>query len=126
WHYVDGNGGNLSVRLSEDEVLCTPTLLSKGDLTEADLCVIDMDGRQLSGERERTSEALLHLEIYKSNPAARAVVHCHPPHATAYALTGSAPPNGYLSEFEFFIGPVAVAPYETPGTHAFAETVRPF
>jgi L-fuculose-phosphate aldolase len=124
--YVDGAGGNISARLNSEYILCTPTMLSKGDLQPADICLTDLDGNILAGDRLRTSELLLHLEIYRSNPRARAVVHCHPPHATAFALTGSAPPNGYLSEFEFFIGPVAVAPYETPGTPAFAETIRPF
>ncbi|HEY3706806.1 MAG TPA: class II aldolase/adducin family protein [Terracidiphilus sp.] len=124
--YVDGAGGNISARLNSEYVLCTPTMLSKGDLQPADICLTDLDGNILAGDRLRTSELLLHLEIYRSNPRARAVVHCHPPHATAFALTGTAPPNGYLSEFEFFIGPVAVAPYETPGTPAFAETIRPF
>lgn len=124
--YVDGAGGNISARLNSQYVLCTPTMLSKGDLRPADICLTDLEGNILAGDRLRTSELLLHLEIYRSNPRARAVVHCHPAHATAFALTGSAPPNGYLSEFEYFIGPVAVAPYETPGTPAFAETVRPF
>ena len=86
----------------------------------------DLDGNILAGDRLRTSELLLHLEIYKANPRARAIVHCHPPHATAFAMTGSAPPNGLITEYELFIGPVAVAPYETPGSQAFAETVRPF
>ncbi len=124
--YVDGNGGNISVRLGSCYVLCTPTLLSKGDLEPADICLSDLDGNMLAGDRSRTSELLLHLEIYKANPRARAVVHCHPPYATAFAITGTVPPNGLIPEYEIFIGPPAVAPYETPGTQAFAETVLPF
>lgn len=124
--YVDGNGGNLSARVGDEYVLCTPTLLSKGDLQPEDICLCDLSGRILVGDRSRTSELLLHLEIYKANPRARAVVHCHPPYATAFAMTGSAPPNGLLPEYELFIGEAAVAPYETPGTQAFAETVLPF
>lgn len=124
--YVDGNGGNISVRLGAKYVLCTPTLLSKGDLQPADICLSDLDGNILAGDRSRTSELLLHLEIYKANAKARAVVHCHPPHATAFALTGAVPANGLIPEYEIFIGPAAIAPYETPGTQAFAETVLPF
>jgi L-fuculose-phosphate aldolase len=124
--YVDGNGGNISVRLGSRYVLCTPTLLSKGDLEPADICLSDLEGKILAGERSRTSELLLHLEIYKANPHARAVVHCHPPYATAFAIAGTPPPNGLISEYEMFIGPAAVAPYETPGTQAFAETVLPY
>jgi L-fuculose-phosphate aldolase len=124
--YVDGNGGNISVRLGSRYVLCTPTMLSKGDLEPADICLSDLDGNILAGDRSRTSELLLHLEIYKANPKARAVLHCHPPYATAFAVTGTVPPNGLIPEYEVFIGPAAVAPYETPGTQAFAETVLPF
>jgi len=124
--YVDGNGGNISVRLGPSYLLCTPTMLSKGDMEPADICLADLEGNILAGDRLRTSELLLHLEIYKANPRARAVVHCHPPYATAFAMTGTAPPNGLISEYEMFVGPMAVAPYETPGTQAFAETVIPF
>ena len=124
--YVDGNGGNISVRLGERFLLCTPTMMSKRDMEPADICLSDLEGNILAGDRLRTSELLLHLEIYRTNPSARAVVHCHPPHATAFAMTGSAPPIGLISEYETSIGPAAVAPYETPGTQAFAETVRPF
>ena len=124
--YVDGNGGNLSVRLGEEFVLCTPTMLSKADLEVADICLSDLNGKILAGDRTLTSELLLHLEIYKANPRARAVVHCHPPYATAFAITGTVPPNGLIPEYEVFIGPAAVAPYETPGTQAFAETVLPY
>jgi L-fuculose-phosphate aldolase len=124
--YVDGNGGNISVRLGERYLLCTPTMMSKRDMEPADICLSDLDGNILAGDRMRTSELLLHLEIYLGNPRARAVVHCHPPHATAFAMTGTAPPIGLISEYETSIGPAAVAPYETPGTQAFAETVRPF
>jgi L-fuculose-phosphate aldolase len=124
--YVDGNGGNISARIGASYVLCTPTMLSKGDLVPADICLADLDGNILAGDRSRTSELLLHLEIYKANPKARAVVHCHPPYATAYAITGTIPPNGLIPEYEVFVGPAAVAPYETPGTQAFAETVLPF
>jgi L-fuculose-phosphate aldolase len=124
--YVDGNGGNISVRLGTKYVLCTPTLLSKGDLQPADICLSDLAGNILAGDRSRTSELLLHLEIYKANPRARAVLHCHPPYATAFAITGTVPPNGLIPEYEVFIGPAAVAPYDTPGTQAFAETVLPY
>ena len=124
--YVDGNGGNISYRLADDAVLCTPTLVSKGDLKREDMSLVDLDGNQLTGGPPRTSEIYLHLEIYKAVPEAKAVVHCHPPHATAYAITGRVPPTCIVPEFEVFVGRVAVSPYETPGTKKFAETILPF
>jgi L-fuculose-phosphate aldolase len=128
WHrqYVDGNGGNISYRLGPNEVLCTPTLCSKFDLTPELISMVDLDGNQLAGSAARTSEIYLHLQIYKTVPEAKGVVHCHPPHATAYAITGRVPPSGIVPEFDVFVGAVALAPYETPGTQRFAETVMPF
>ena len=123
---VDGNGGNISYRIGPNEVICTPTLVSKYDLTPGDLCMVDLAGKRIAGERRVTSEILLHLEIYKKVPAAKAAVHCHPPHATAYAITNLAPAGLVLPEYEIFVGQVAIAPYETPGTEAFAQTVLPF
>lgn len=124
--FVDGNGGNISCRIGENAVLCTPTLLSKYDLTPEDVCLVDLEGNQLAGSRQRTSEVYLHLEVYKSVPPARAVVHCHPPHATAYAISGQVPPTAVIPEFDVFVGSVALTQYETPGTQAFAETIRPY
>jgi L-fuculose-phosphate aldolase len=124
--YVDGNGGNISCRLGDKYVLCTPTMMSKRDMEPADICLSDLEGNILAGQRLRTSELFLHLEIYRANPRARAVVHCHPPYATAYSLTGDTPPVGLISEYEIFIGPTALTHYETAGTKAFAESVLPF
>ncbi|HTU51992.1 MAG TPA: class II aldolase/adducin family protein [Acidobacteriaceae bacterium] len=124
--YVDGNGGNISVRVSSNYVLCTPTLCSKGDLCLEDFSLVDLENCQICGDRPQTSEILLHLEIYKAVPAAKAVIHCHPPYATAHAVAGVVPQGNLIPEQEVFIGPVALAPYETPGTRVFARTVLPF
>ena len=124
--YVDGNGGNISYRIAENAVICTPTLTSKADLKASDMCLVDLNGKQLAGSAARTSEILLHLEIYKAVPEAKACVHCHPAHATAYAITGRVPITCVIPEFEVFVGKVALSPYETPGTQKFAETVIPF
>jgi L-fuculose-phosphate aldolase len=124
--YVDGNGGNISYRIADNAVICTPTLTSKADLKASDMCLVDLDGKQLAGSAARTSEILLHLEIYKAVPEAKACVHCHPAHATAYAITGRVPITCVIPEFEVFVGKVALSPYETPGTKKFAETVIPY
>jgi L-fuculose-phosphate aldolase len=124
--YVDGNGGNISYRISRKYVLCTPTMCSKCDLAPEDLSLINLENVRVCGERPHTSEVLLHLEIYKAVPQARAVIHCHPPHATAYAITGLMPPGNVIPEQEVFVGPLAITPYETPGTKRFAETVLPY
>jgi len=123
--YVDGNGGNISVRLSSKYVICTPTLLSKGDLRTEDLTLVDLENNQICGNLPQTSEILLHLEIYKAVPQAKAVIHCHPPYATAHAIAGVIPQGNLVPEQEVFVGPVALTPYETPGTLKFARTILP-
>lgn len=123
--YVDGNGGNISARISPKYVICTPTLRSKGDLKVEDLSLVDLENNQICGDSPQTSEILLHLEIYKTTSRAKAVIHCHPPYATAHAIAGVIPQGNLVPEQEVFIGPVALTPYETPGTGAFAKTIVP-
>jgi L-fuculose-phosphate aldolase len=125
-HYVDGSGGNISARLSDKSVICTPALCSKGDLTMDDFAIVDMDGTQMAGRKPRSSEIYLHLAIYQEAAHAQAVIHCHPPHALAYAVTGTLPPGRMVPENEVFIGNVALVPYETPGTAEFAKSVLPY
>jgi L-fuculose-phosphate aldolase len=91
-----------------------------------DICKVDYNGKQLAGSRKRTSEVLLHLVVYKLNPAVNAVVHCHPPHATAFAVAHEPIPKCILPEVEVFLGEVPIAPYETPGGQKFADTIAPY
>jgi L-fuculose-phosphate aldolase len=121
--YVDGNGGNISVRVASDLVLCTPTLTSKGFMKPSDLCLVDMQGQQKAGEKKRTSEALMHLEIYKAQPLSQACVHAHPPTATGFAVAGMSPPSCLLPEVELICGEVPLAPYQTPGSPEIGQAV---
>src|SRR5262249_15172065 len=123
--FAAANDGNISVRLSDKEILCSPTMMSKGFLKPEDLCVVDYEGKQLRGTRKRSSEILLHLSVYKHRPDVQAVVHCHPPHATAFAVAGVPVPQCILPEVEVFLGEVPTAIYETPGTQKFADTIVP-
>jgi L-fuculose-phosphate aldolase len=124
--FAAANDGNITVRLSEREFLCTPTMVSKGFMKPDDICKVDQDGKQLAGTRKRTSEVLLHLAVYKQRPDINAVVHCHPPHATAFAVAHEPIPKCVLPEVEVFLGEVPIAEYETPGTTRFAETIVPY
>ena len=103
-----------------------PPCVSKGYLKPDDLCIVDLDGNQVSGKRKRSSEILLHLTIMKARADVRSVVHCHPPHATAFAVAREPVPKCILPEIEVFLGEIAISPYETPGSQSFADTVLPF
>ena len=120
--YVDGNGGNLAVRVGEDLALCTPTMVSKGFMKLDDTCLVDFDGNQLAGTKKCTSEILMHLQIMQRQPRAVATCHCHPPLATGFAVAGILPPTRLVSEFELFVS-LALAPYHTPGTRELGRFV---
>ena len=124
--FAAANDGNITVRVGENEVLCTPTMHSKGFLKPDDIATVDMQGNQTAGRKKRSSEALLHLEIYKQRPDIKSVVHCHPPHATAFAVAREPIPQCVLPEVEVFLGDVPITKYETPGGQAFADTILPF
>jgi L-fuculose-phosphate aldolase len=123
--FAAANDGNITIRLNDREVLCTPTMVSKGFLKPEDICKVDYEGKQLAGTKRRTSEVLLHLSVYKARPDVNAVVHCHPPHATAFAVAQEPIPKCVLPEVEVFLGEVPIAVYETPGTQKFADSVLP-
>lgn len=95
-------------------------------MTPDDICTVDREGNQIAGSRKRSSEVKLHLEIYQHRPDVNAVIHCHPPHATAFAVAHEPIPQCVLPEVEIFLGEVPVANYETPGSKDFANTILPF
>lgn len=111
------------MRVGDNIVLCTPTMISKGSMSADDMCLVDMDGNQLAGRRKRTSEVLAHLAIMKRQPMCKACCHAHPPHATAFAISGKTPPRCVNPETEIFIGQVGLADYGTPGTQKMADAV---
>src|SRR3954466_540980 len=128
WHkgFCAGNEGNHSYRIGPDRVLCTPTGISKGFLKPDDICTVDMEGKQVAGKRKRTSEILMHLAIYKAREDVKAVVHSHPPHATAFAIAGVELPTCIHPEAEVFLGAVKTAKYVTPGDTRLGESLLPY
>jgi len=121
--YTDGNGGNLTIRVGDNLVLCTPTLVSKGFMKPEDMCLVDLEGRQLAGRLKRTSEVMTHIGIFKEVPEAKACCHAHPPHATAFAVAKTPPPTCLIPEAEVFLGQIGMAEYRTPGTPDNAKVV---
>jgi L-fuculose-phosphate aldolase len=124
--FAAANDGNISYRVSDNQVVCTPTGISKGFMKPDDLCMVDMDGNQTGGRLKATSEIKLHLAIMKERPELKSVVHCHPPHATAFGIAREPIPQCVLPEVEIFLGDVPVAKYDIPGSQDFANTILPF
>jgi len=123
--YVVSSDGNVSIRLSEDRVLATPTMMCKGRMTEEDLAVTDMDGKPVT-DRRASSELAMHLLIYKMRPDIKAVCHAHPPHGTAFAVAGLAIDKPILSEVILTLGCVPLTDYGTPSTDELTESMKPY
>ncbi len=124
--FAAANDGNISYRVSDSEVVCTPTGISKGFMKPDDMCMVDMDGKQIGGRLKATSEIKLHLAIMKERPEIKSIVHCHPPHATAFGIAREPIPQCVLPEVEIFLGDVPIAKYDIPGGQDFADTILPF
>jgi L-fuculose-phosphate aldolase len=124
--FCAGNEGNHSYRLGPDRFLCTPTGISKGNLKPDEICLVDGAGKQLAGKKKRSSEFLMHAAIYRARPDVVAVIHSHPPHATAFAIAGVELPTCIHPEAEVFLGPVKMAKYVCPGDQRLADSILPF
>jgi L-fuculose-phosphate aldolase len=123
---MPGTAGNLSARFNGDLIFATPTGCSKALLCAADMVVVDPIGNQLSGSRRVTSEIGMHLAVYRSRPDVCAVVHTHPPIATAFAACNRPLDQPICSEILMTTGLVPLAPYATTGTPEVAASLEPF
>src|SRR5947209_10958601 len=124
--YTASNDGNISVRLGGDRLLMTPKSVCKGFMSPDMMCVTDLDGRKLQGERDPSSEMLMHLEVYRQRPDVQAVVHAHPPIATGFAVAGIPLDRAVLAEVITTLGSVPLADYATPSTKELPEAVRKY
>jgi len=124
--FTPGTSGNLSVRLDDDRLLVTPTGVSKYLMRPNDMVVVDFEGRQLEGSRRVTSEIGMHLAVYRFRADVGAVVHAHPPTATAFACTGRALDEILCQEAVMTLGAVPLAPYATTGTYEVAASLEPY
>jgi L-fuculose-phosphate aldolase len=96
--YTASNDGNISVRLGADRLLMTPKGVCKGFMTPDIMCITDLEGRKIEGQRDPSSEALMHLEVYRQRADVQAVVHAHPPIATGFAVAGIPLDRAVLAE----------------------------
>jgi L-fuculose-phosphate aldolase len=123
--YAAANDGNISVRTGEDRVLTTPAGVSKGFMNPEMIVTVDIEGSKLSGELAPSSELKMHLDVYRHRPDVRAVLHAHPPVATAFAVAGIPLDKYVLPEIIITLGTVPIAQYATPSTGELPLKIRP-
>ena len=124
--YVCGSDGNLSARISGEDIIATPSGVSKGFLTEDMLIKLDLDGNVLAGSLKPSSEIKMHIAVYKKAPEIRSVCHAHPPVAAAFAAAGVALDKPFLQESVMLLGVIPVAKYAPPGSEELAAGAAAF
>lgn len=122
-NYCAGNEGNISLRLPNGTILCTPTGVSNGDLIPEELCVVDLSGKVLAGPLRPSSELKMHLEIYQRRADVNAVVHAHPKHVLTLAIVNKPLPCAIYPEAELFLGEIPMVPYRALGSDALAKAL---
>ncbi|NBC10705.1 MAG: class II aldolase/adducin family protein [Planctomycetes bacterium] len=125
--FCAGNEGNHSVRIAEDRILITASGVSKGMLKPEHIIACDMDGHVVDRQAKckPSSERKVHIAVYKHRPDVKAVIHSHPPHATAFAVANIPLPEGIHPEAEVFLGRVPIAAYATPSTEELPNSILP-
>jgi len=101
--WVANHDGNVTVR-DGSTIIATPTATSKRLVDEPSLVEVDAAGKPLRGKV--FGEIGLHVAVYERRPDVAAVVHAHPPHATAIACSDRNPiERPFLAEALVSLGP---------------------
>lgn len=124
--WVAANDGNISIRLDDKRILCTPTGVSKGMMHPDDMIICDMSGRRIEGSLNPTTEIGMHLVIYQQRPDVGSVVHAHPPVSTGFAAAGRGLTEAVLPEVIVSFGSIPLASYGLQGTPELSEALLPF
>lgn len=122
---VAATDGNISHRIMTDRVMITPSGTSFANLNTDALAYVDLEGNILSYQYKPSSELPMHLEIYRQRPDVQAIIHAHPPYATALTLSGHSLEDPVLPEVVMMFGKIPTAPYATPSTKESAESIKP-
>ncbi len=125
---VAANDGNISVKLNDNEFLCTPTGVSKGFMTPDFICKVDANGKvlQANGNYKPSSEIKMHMRVYRERPDVNAVVHAHPLYATTFAIVGIPLTEPIMPEAVITLGCVPIAEYGTPTTEEIPDAVSKY
>jgi L-fuculose-phosphate aldolase len=121
---VAATDGNISVRMSIDRVMITPSGTSFSQLSPGEMAYVDTEGHQLDYAYRPSSELPMHLEIYRQRPEISAIIHAHPPYTTAFTVAGLSLATPVLPEVFVMCGRIPTASYATPSTTESAEVIR--
>ena len=118
-----GKGGNYSVRIGENQMLLTASGFCKSEIGEEQISLVDLDGNLLDGLKP-AADIRMHLEVYRSMPDIRAIVHSHPPVMTGFAMSNYTFGDFCMPEAMLDIGGIEVTDFSVPTTEEVAQVVH--
>ena len=124
--WVAANDGNVSALLDNHHILCTPSGISKREVTPEMLIIVDENGNLVEGDRKPSTELPMHIRCYRERPDIQAVVHAHPPMSTTFAVANVPLDDYAMIETILTLGAVPIAPYATPGTEQVPDSITPY
>jgi len=122
--YMPGFSGNISFKLSDDEIFITPSFVDKSQIKKEDICIIDINGKFIKGKP--SSEYKMHLFIYRNRKEINNVIHSHPPNISAISCLKIKKLPALLSEFFIMLGSLPKAKYAIPSTKEVGKSLFPF
>lgn len=122
--YVAATDGNVSVKMADDRVLITPTGVCLGEMSPEDLVTVESGGTVCDSNQRPSSELPMHLEVYGQRPDVGAVIHAHPPLATAFTVAGISLAQCVIPEVVLTMGTIPTTEYATPSTEKGRDVVR--
>lgn len=124
--FVAAFDGNLSVRLSNGNILITPSAVPKGEIKSSDLIEIDLEGKVVKGIKKPSTESKLHTFIYKRREDINSVIHCHPVFTSVLSITKRKIDFAVFPEVILTLGKIALCNYATPSTKEVTDSLLPY
>ncbi len=122
--FLSGFSGNLSVKISSNSFMITPSGVDKGELNERDIIKIGLDGSLLNGRGKPSSEWKMHSFIYRNQPLAKAIIHTHPPFVSVLSCTKIKVIKPLMAEFLIMLKGLPKTPYFTPGSNEVDKSLK--
>lgn len=120
-----GTSGNISTRF-HDNVLITASGSYLGEISEDEIVLIDKQSNVLENGKKASSEKNLHNKIYELRPDINAIIHCHSPYVSAFAICHKPLSKPLISENVFYFGEIPIAEYALPGSEKLVENTAKY
>ncbi len=117
------SGGNISLRVSDEHILITPSATDKGFMKWKEVGIINITGTNLTPDLKPSIETGMHLAIYRKKYDIRGIIHAHPVFASTFTALKHEINTNLTAEATAILGQPVMVPYALMGTDELAEIV---